>query len=373
MKKALIVALVATMGSYAVAEDKTRVGYVTLNGGVQDFHSSPLDESDAFGLELGFMVSQRSALQLSWTKINPDPTMVLGDEDLSMQSIDYLYYMSNDDMTGPYLRLGLGQYDFEDAAIENSDIARAAMGFEQNINDRFSFRGELGIVRDTTQNRYDNNLFLGLTMNFGVSSTKKAAPIIKKDPVVVAPKHKDSDGDGVFDKDDQCPNTKAGVTVDVRGCELDSDGDGVVDSADKCPATPAGAKVDATGCRIYLDETVRISLSVKFATNSDQLVDSYEAEVKRVADFMRQYPDTTVVFEGHTDSMGRASYNQKLSERRAKAVADMLVANYNIDASRVSSKGVGESKPIADNGTAEGRAQNRRVEAVIETTVKTAQ
>ena len=81
MKKALIVALVATMGSYAVAEDKTRVGYVTLNGGVQDFHSGPLDESDAFGLELGFMVSQRSALQLSWTKINPDPTIVLGDED----------------------------------------------------------------------------------------------------------------------------------------------------------------------------------------------------------------------------------------------------------------------------------------------------
>ncbi|MNT90758.1 Outer membrane porin F precursor [compost metagenome] len=84
---------------------------------------------------------------------------------------------------------------------------------------------------------------------------------------------------------------------------------------------------------------------------------------------MKQYPQTTTVVEGHTDSVGPDAYNQKLSQRRADAVKQVLVQD-GVEASRVSSVGYGESRPVADNGTAEGRAVNRRVEAQVEAQAK---
>ncbi|MEJ2463144.1 MAG: OmpA family protein [Candidatus Thiodiazotropha sp.] len=167
----------------------------------------------------------------------------------------------------------------------------------------------------------------------------------------------DSDGDGVVDSKDQCPGTPAGAKVDAKGCELDSDGDGVVDSKDQCPNTPAGATVDARGCAVGL-----VLQNVQFQTNSNVLTADSKAVLDKVADSIKARGDiTSLTVIGHTDSMGAAEYNQSLSERRAKAVADYL-ASQGVDAGILSSKGMGESAPIADNGTAAGRAQNRRVE-----------
>lgn len=81
---------------------------------------------------------------------------------------------------------------------------------------------------------------------------------------------------------------------------------------------------------------------------------------------MSQYPQTRTTVEGHTDSVGPDAYNQRLSERRAQAVRDVLVHQYGVSADRVDSVGYGESRPVADNATAEGRAINRRVEAEVE-------
>jgi len=161
--------------------------------------------------------------------------------------------------------------------------------------------------------------------------------------------------------------------VDNKGCEIDSDQDGVVDSQDKCPNTPAGAKVDESGCRIILEKDVSIALNITFANNSDEITDNFTQEIQKVAEFMRQYPDTTAVIEGHTDNRGAASYNQQLSEKRAKAVMQYIVEKFSINASRLSSVGVGEASPIASNDSLEGRAKNRRVQAEIKTKVKEAQ
>lgn len=81
---------------------------------------------------------------------------------------------------------------------------------------------------------------------------------------------------------------------------------------------------------------------------------------------MKQYPQTNTTVEGHTDSVGTDAYNQKLSERRANAVRDVLVNEYGVQGSRVDSVGYGESRPVADNATESGRAINRRVEAEVE-------
>ncbi len=384
MKKTTIAAAILATSLSAVA-DTDRTVYFSILGGMQDFHSSDanngpimsnsLDESDAIAAELGFMFTDQSGFQLSYTKLNPNDAVGFGNEDLIMKSLDYMYYFKTDTDGSPYLRVGIGQYEFEDETAgggwKESDIGRLGLGFEQSLSDHFSWRTEVGMIRDDTTDRYDTQVLLGFTVNFGGGSDAPvpvAAPIAA--PAVKANQRGDADNDGVFDDVDQCPSTLAGVTVDSRGCELDSDGDGVVNSKDACANTPVGAKVDARGCRLVLEETVRMTLNVKFQNNSSALNDQYKSDIARLAKFMTEYPDTNVVVEGHSDSIGKDSYNLWLSEKRAKTVADELVNTYGIAASRVSSKGFGETQPVADNGTAEGRAKNRRVEAVIEATVK---
>ena len=176
----------------------------------------------------------------------------------------------------------------------------------------------------------------------------------------------DSDGDGVADSRDKCPGTPKGAKVNAMGCLLDSDGDGVPDFLDKCPNTPAGSKVDANGCTLKLSEKVSISLKLNFDSGKSAFKAEFSAEILRVADFMLQYPSTSVVIEGHTDNVGDTSSNQKLSQRRAESVAQSLVHDHGIAAARVKAMGYGQSRPIADNKTAEARAANRRVTAVIE-------
>ena len=117
-------------------------------------------------------------------------------------------------------------------------------------------------------------------------------------------------------------------------------------------------------------EAVRVELDVKFDFDkADVKQDSY-SDIENLAEFMKQYPQTATTVEGHTDSVGNAAYNQKLSERRAAAVRDTLVNQYGVEANRVNAVGYGKDRPVADNATSEGRAINRRVEASVEAQAK---
>lgn len=113
-------------------------------------------------------------------------------------------------------------------------------------------------------------------------------------------------------------------------------------------------------------QVVRVQLDVKFDFNKAVVKPNSYGDIKNLADFMKQYPQTTTVVEGHTDSVGPDAYNKKLSEKRAGAVKQVLVNQYGVGAGRVSSVGYGASRPIADNKTDAGRAMNRRVEAEVE-------
>jgi OOP family OmpA-OmpF porin len=129
----------------------------------------------------------------------------------------------------------------------------------------------------------------------------------------------------------------------------------VVDATDRCPATPAGDRVDTAGC------SLTIRLEVLFATNSATINPSSYPELDRTVTFLRETsPSATGVIEGHTDSQGADAYNLQLSQRRADAVRKYLV-DAGVPASRLTAQGLGETQPVADNTTAEGRAQNRRV------------
>jgi outer membrane protein OmpA-like peptidoglycan-associated protein len=110
---------------------------------------------------------------------------------------------------------------------------------------------------------------------------------------------------------------------------------------------------------------VTIVLNVEFDSDKAIVKDKYRNEIKKVADFMKKYPNTTAVIEGHTDSTNTAAYNQKLSEARANSVRQYLINNFGIKASRLTAVGYGLTRPIASNSTEEGKQKNRRVQAVI--------
>jgi outer membrane protein OmpA-like peptidoglycan-associated protein len=135
---------------------------------------------------------------------------------------------------------------------------------------------------------------------------------------------------------------------------LDSDGDGVIDPNDMCPDTPRGTRVGPQGCPCDL------SLKLNFAFDSAALTDSDKAQLDAAVVELKRLNWTSGVIEGHTDSIGSDAYNQKLSERRVATVRDYLIAQ-GIAEGRMEPKGFGESQPVADNKTAEGRAENRRV------------
>ncbi|WLH78008.1 MULTISPECIES: OmpA family protein [unclassified Pseudomonas] len=129
--------------------------------------------------------------------------------------------------------------------------------------------------------------------------------------------------------------------------------------------TPAPAPEPTPEPEAPVAQVVRVELDVKFDFDKAVVKPNSYGDVKNLADFMKQYPATHVEVAGHTDSVGPDAYNQKLSQRRADAVKQVLVKD-GVAANRVTSVGYGESRPVADNATEAGRAVNRRVEASVE-------
>jgi len=177
----------------------------------------------------------------------------------------------------------------------------------------------------------------------------------------------DADGDGVTDGDDNCPN-EAGPAAN-NGCPWpDSDGDGVLDKDDKCP-NEAGT-VANDGCP-EVNPTAEVMATLNSYARTilfDTGKSSFKSETMPVLEAMtaifKEYPNADFSIEGHTDSVGSTSSNQLLSERRANAVRDHLVAN-GISAARLTATGVGEARPIDSNKTRSGRKNNRRVEVKL--------
>jgi outer membrane protein OmpA-like peptidoglycan-associated protein/opacity protein-like surface antigen len=177
----------------------------------------------------------------------------------------------------------------------------------------------------------------------------------------------DADGDGVCDGLDKCADTPRGCTVDATGCPTDADGDGVCDGVDQCPNTPAGSQVNAIGCVLptveYIPEADKplVLKGVNFQTGKAILLEDSKKLLDEVAISLMAHPEVKVEVGGHTDATGSDAHNMNLSEQRATSVRNYL-AEKGVKSENLFVKGYGETTPIADNKTAAGRAQNRRVE-----------
>lgn len=182
---------------------------------------------------------------------------------------------------------------------------------------------------------------------------------------------RDTDGDGVHDGADRCQNTATGTQVDATGCPVarDADSDGVVDERDRCATTPAGRRVDSSGCPIA-DELTRVGTALRlqnitFRTGSSRLAPTSNTALNEIARQLRGVleREPTARFEvgGHTDNVGAAATNRRLSQARAQSVVTYLTTQ-GVPAAAITAVGYGPDQPGAPNTTAAGRAQNRRVE-----------
>ena len=169
----------------------------------------------------------------------------------------------------------------------------------------------------------------------------------------------DTDQDGVPDFRDDCPNTPYGVPVNERGCSRDNDGDGVENAIDQCPNTFPGLEVDQVGCPIR--NQVLTLHNVHFQLDKAELQPDSRTLLRKVATSLLDQPLLRIEVAGHTDSTGSEAYNLQLSVKRANAVRRFLIQQ-GVPADNIEAVGYGESRPIAENTTEDGRAQNRRVE-----------
>lgn len=169
----------------------------------------------------------------------------------------------------------------------------------------------------------------------------------------------DTDGDGIMDDKDKCPEEPGSQAT--GGCP-DADNDGVIDSKDKCPNDPG---TDGFGCPEIKPATKKIMEAamngLQFETGSAKIKEESYAKLDKVYEILKANPKLKLDINGHTDNTGDASLNLQLSKDRAAAAKAYLIKK-GIDPARVQANGYGDTQPVADNNTEEGRAKNRRVE-----------
>ncbi len=351
------------LGSQGVqaAEDVGQV-YVKALGTYISADSDRLVDDDVAGGALGFgyALSEHFNLEfdMQWLNLDGDP-VGNPDQDQTAVNLNLMNIYNRSGLFAPYLLAGAGVVSTDEDGSESYDDLQLQGGagvLTRLWGDRVSLRTEvLYRWQDASSSLSDVLVNAGFSVALG-SKPVAAAPVaaVVAAPVVVAPK--DSDGDGVVDSADKCPGTVAGAKVNAQGCELDGDSDGVVDRLDECPGTPAGAKVDVRGCEESL-----ILRGVVFGNDSSKITAQSEMILDSVADILgKRTHFKHIEVRGHTDSVGADQYNQGLSQRRADAVKSYLVGK-GLSADLFTTKGFGESEPIAPNDTADGREQNRRV------------
>ncbi len=215
---------------------------------------------------------------------------------------------------------------------------------------------------------FESELLFSLYKTFG--GTRATTPSLSLEDKLAKDPRGDYDSDGIANYLDQCPSEPEDIdrVRDKDGCpDPDNDEDGVPDTADKCKyeeETPNGFE-DDDGCPDEIPQElgrfVGTLKGVTFKSGSTELTQSSYGILSSVADELLGYPSVKVEISGHTDDRGDENKNVELSQQRAEAVKNFLTS-VAIDPARLTAVGHGSSKPAADNSTAKGRRQNRRVE-----------
>lgn len=324
------------------------------------------------GAALGIELTPSTQFQVEYGVSNTDGIRQDGNDnfDAEQEMITGNFLIGTEQFTGytdnalkPYVLIGAGQSKIE---VENQEqytksngqvveagtevtsskdtIGNLGLGAMYRINDALSLRGEARAIHNFDNNWWEGMALAGLEVVLGGHLAPTVAVPPMQEPMV-----------------DDTP-------IVIVESDLDSDGDGVPDSIDACPGTPMNVVVDERGCPVPVDITdeLKMELRVFFDNDKSGIKNQYKPEIAKVAEKMREYPNSVARVEGHASKTGpSARYNQRLSEARAVAVKSMLTNEFGIAPNRLSTVGYGYDQPIAPNDTEEGRAMNRRVYAII--------
>ena len=298
-----------------------------------------IEAGKSIGIDLEKIINEKWNARLELAKTRYDVDNGNDTANGTRVGIDAIYKVKDSDL---YLFTGVKHFN----NAKSYNTVNVGAGINVQINDRFSFYSEAAIYRGVGYT--DQSIKLGLKYAFG---DVKNTPIVSK-PV----------------KQEIIPAKQEIIPAIV--ILVDTDNDGINDIDDSCPNTSENAKVDSRGCSIFTEKSVEIDLHTSFKNNSAQLKTTAVNDIKRLADFMMEYKNTSAVIEGHSSAVGDAKYNLKLSQKRADAVKSELVNKFNIDASRLTAKGFGETQLISTGNTKADNQTNRRVVAKVKATVK---
>lgn len=304
-----------------------------------------LGDDTGYFIGFGYDLTDRISAELSTFDLDPQTTGS-SDVDMDHYKVDLFYNLgSNSGKWVPFVVGGLGSNNL---GGENDPVWDIGGGIQYKLSDKWTWRTAIRRHFRTDQDFEDNDLGIDMALvyRFGGSPSRPAAAAAAPAPAAR-------------------PTAAAAPAAPAPAAAPDSDRDGVPDSRDNCPDTPRNYAVDADGCPIPVEEVARVELEVRFDFDRSEVKPEFFDEIQEVTDFMVQYPDVIIELEGHTDSRGTDQYNMGLSDRRAQAVRQVMIDRYNIQASRITATGYGESRPRATNDTDAGRAQNRRVMTVI--------
>lgn len=286
-----------------------------------------LETAPVIGVRGGYNFTKYLGVEALFDYVPSDSTQAgLGSANVYRYGGDVLLHLLPDSKLVPYLAAGYGgiSIDRENQHTLTRGIFDYGPGIKYFLNDDLALRGDFRhlVFRDNeTLSNYEYTI--GITYQFG-GKAPAPTPVAAPAPPVVQP------------APEAPPEPEA-------------------------PLEPVPAAQPTPGHYKYC-----VTLHIEFDIDKADIRPEYHDEVAKVGDFMKKYPTTTAVIEGHTDNVGTNEHNMKLSERRAESVVNYLVEKFGIDPSRLSAKGYGFTRPIADNSTDEGRQKNRRIEAIID-------
>lgn len=303
------------------------------------YFDSTVDFDNEIGpfLGVGYEFNEHWSAELSSFDIESENGLG-ADVDIDHYKVDLFYEFDFDlGSLDTFVVGGLGNTNMQGG---NDTIVDVGAGVQYDFTDRISWRTAVRSYHDLSRSSGDQDIGIdsALIFYFGGRSSSRSGSESPSEPIAAAP---------------------------TSVPDSDQDRDGVPDSRDDCADTPRTYAVDNKGCPIAVEEVARVELLVNFDFDQSEIKPQYYSEIETVASFMEQYPDTIVELEGHTDNVGSDEYNQDLSERRAAAVRQLMIDQFDVQASRITAKGFGESQALVTNNSSAGRAQNRRVITVI--------
>jgi len=283
--------------------------------------NSALDNGNGFGLELGYRWLPSTEFRLSYSQFDLNTeNSGFNVPDGSTTSVDMLYFPTEKNF---YVLAGVNNLDI----VNSQTSGNLGAGYRHYFNERSAIYFESKANYQFSDRFDDLTAQVGFIYFFG--------DVAKSQKPVTDPKPQDADKDGIYDQNDHCPNS------------------------------PMVDKVDTKGCTVFINDETSIQLLVNFDNDKSVIKAEFVDEIKAMADFLTANSEASITIEGHASSPGKNEYNKILSQKRANAIVNTLINDYNIAAKRLSAVGFGEEQLLNSANTKAAHAENRRIMAKV--------